>query len=262
MESYTYPDENDFLTKRFIAAFEESDKYWIQSEDAVIELIKAQILANNSNRTKSFLDAGCGNGRLIPRFTAFFDKIVAIDPDPLRIANASELIKSLGMEHKTTFYHSLAENFSSDIKFDFILCSHVIQHIHTFSVKKLLKNLKAHLKEDGIMAITTCHSKRKYDQYFKNYLPDGKFAIEKINKVEYNLLVDGKGILPIHYFNSNALIKMLHEINLETFDFRVFHVDKDDRVKMHYNDIDAFVNENNHRQNLYGVDMCFIVRQL
>lgn len=261
MKEYYYPDENDGLTNKFLAEFEKSAQYWEQSENTIIDLIKKNISAIKSNGIIRFLDAGCGNGRLIPRFEAQFDEIVALEPDLHRIENASEFLKSTGIDVKTNFYQTLAEKFSSDIKFDFILCSHVIQHIHTHSVKPLLKNLKDHLQEEGILAITTCHSTLEHGHYLKNYIQNGKPIREDIDEKTYNQLVNNKGALPIHFFKTDALIKILNEIGLETFAFVVFHVDKPDRDKLQQKDIDAYVNESLERQNKYGIDMCLLVKK-
>lgn len=262
MKAYQYPDKNDHLTQKFLVEFEKSGIYWDQSEHTIIELIKKHISCINTIGVKRFLDAGCGNGRLIPQFEKYFDEIVALEPDQQRITNASELIKSAGIDYKTSFHQTLAEKFTSDIEFDFILCSHVIQHIHTHSVKILLTNLKDHLHEKGILAITTCHSEQSHDYYTKNYVLKGKPVMEITDEENYNQLVTGKGLLPIHFFKSTAFIKNLREIGLETIDFRVFHVDKEERDQMHVNDIDSFVNETKKRQNKYGRDMCLIAKKV
>jgi 2-polyprenyl-3-methyl-5-hydroxy-6-metoxy-1,4-benzoquinol methylase len=262
MKEYHYPDENDGLTVKFLAEFEKSEQYWNQSENKIIELINKHISAIPQIGLKRFLDAGCGNGRLIIRFAAQFDEIVALEPDLHRIANATELVKSIGIDHKTNFYQTLAEKFTLKVKFDFILCSHVIQHIHTDSVKPLLKNLKDHLKESGIIAITTCHSEHSHDYYTKNYLLKGKPVIEPTDKEHYNRLVAGKGLLPIHFFNSDDFIKMLRDIGLETIDFKVFHIDKTDREKIQVKDIDTFVNGTKKLQDSHGRDMCLVAKKV
>jgi 2-polyprenyl-3-methyl-5-hydroxy-6-metoxy-1,4-benzoquinol methylase len=262
MKEYHYPDENDGLTVKFLAEFEKSDKYWDQSENTIIELIKKHISTLPFKGINRFLDAGCGNGRLITRFEEQFDEIVALEPDLHRIANATKLVKSIGIDHKTRFYQTLAEKFTPKVKFDFILCSHVIQHIHTDSVKPLLNNLKDHLTEAGIIAITTCHSEQSQDYFTKNYLLKGKPVIEPTDEEHYNQLVAGKGLLPIHFFKSDNFIKMLWEIGLETIDFRVFHVDKTEREQMQVQDIDAFVNASKKLQDSHGRDMCLIARKV
>lgn len=262
MKEYQYPDENDGLTLKFLAEFEKTQQYWDQSENTIIDLIKKQISAmSNKGEPKSFLDAGCGNGRLIPRFEDQFDKIVAIEPDAQRLEHANDLVKFLGIERKTSFCLTLAEDYKSQSKFDFILNSHVIQHIHTGLVKPLLKNLTDRLKEDGIFAITTCHSSRKQDHYLKNYVKFGKPVREEIDEEIHNQLVNSKGALPIHFFSSDTLINMLADLDLETFIFKVFHIDKPDRDKMQKKDIDAYVNATTQRQSRYGIDMCLVARK-
>jgi 2-polyprenyl-3-methyl-5-hydroxy-6-metoxy-1,4-benzoquinol methylase len=261
MKEYHYPDENDGLTIKFLAEFEKSAQYWDQSENTIIELIKKHISTINFKGKSRFLDAGCGNGRLITRFESHFNEIVAIEPDIQRLSNAKELVKSTGIEHKTSLYQTLAEKYTSAIKFDFILNSHVIQHIHTHNVKPLLKNLYDHLKDEGILAITTCHSYQSHDYYTKNYVLKGKPVMEITDEAHYNDLVDGSGLLPVHFFESDGFIKMLQEIGLETIDFSVFHVDKKEREQMKVQDIDAYVNGSKQLQDTHGWDMCLIVKK-
>jgi 2-polyprenyl-3-methyl-5-hydroxy-6-metoxy-1,4-benzoquinol methylase len=259
MMEYHYPDENDGLTIKFLAEFEKSEQYWDESENAIIEIIREQISASrNEGEINSFLDAGCGNGRLIPKFEDQFDQIVALEPDSERLNHATELLKSLGLEQKTSFCLSLAEEFKSDQKFDFILSSHVIQHIHTGSVEQLLRNLADHLKTDGILAVTTCHSTRNQEHYLKNYVQNGKPVRQEIDEATHNQLVNSDGALPIHFFRTDTLINMLTELGLETIVFKVFHVDKPDREKLQVKDIDAYVNATEERQGKYGIDMCLV----
>ena len=263
MMEYHYPDENDGLTIKFLTEFEKSQQYWDQSENTIIEIIRKQISTiRNEGVSKSFLDAGCGNGRLIPKFADQFGQIVALEPDSERLNHTGEFIKSLGIDRKTSFCLSLAEEFKSEQKFDFILNSHVIQHIHTGSVKPLLKNLADHLKDDGILAITTCHSTRKKEHYLKNYVQNGKPVRQEIDELTHNQLVNSEGALPIHFFMTDTLINMLNELGLETVVFKVFHVDKPDREKLQIKDIDTYVNATPQRQGKYGIDMCLVGRKL
>jgi 2-polyprenyl-3-methyl-5-hydroxy-6-metoxy-1,4-benzoquinol methylase len=262
MKSYTYPDKYDHITGKFIVELEKTADYWEQSENAIIKLIKEHISTYAVNNKKNFLDAGCGPGRLIPKFEPLFDHIVAVEPDPLRIANAAEVVEKLGIGNKITFYTLPAESYNSQERFDFILCSHVIQHIHSFTVKPLLLNLRNHLKDNGILAITTCHSIKKTDNYRKNYLLKGKPASEEIDEETFNHLVSGKNLLPIHFFSTEAFMKMLRKIGFDILAYRVFHIDKADREQMHIENIDDFVNITKRRQNHHGVDMCIIVKKL
>jgi SAM-dependent methyltransferase len=260
MPLYHYPDTDDFLTIKFISQLEKNEPYWAESETFINDLIINHLSKLNKKGQLHFLDAGSGKGRLLPVFEKYFHRMIAIEPDPDRYMNTVDLINKKGLQTKITAVNESAEHFSVSERFDLILSSHVIQHIHTETVIPMLKNLKGHLSEHGIIALTTCHSVSDKDYFGKNYLKDGKPVRELITQEEFNALVEGDGMLPIHFFNSNRLISNLASIGLEMIDFRVFHVSKEERDLLKIDNIDEYINSTAELKQQYGVDMCLILK--
>jgi cyclopropane fatty-acyl-phospholipid synthase-like methyltransferase len=262
MQNYHYPDFNDSLIVKFLAEFEKNEGYWEESEKQLNSRVIQLFHEIPGFSFDSFLDAGSGKGRLIHVFERYFRKIVALEPDPDRYQDTLMTIQKLGLQQKVEAINRSAEVFQHTHGFDFILCSHVIQHIHTGSVIPLLGNLGKHLNSSGLMMITTCHSTTHEDTYGKDYLENGIPMRIVIEKDEYNQLISANGILPLHFFNAEKLISDLLDIGLRTIDFRVFHIAKEERDVFNIVDIDTYINANPGLQKLHGIDMCLLVQKV
>lgn len=251
-EMYRYPDYKDKMTAENIKKIELYPGYWTRSEENALKLIK-KIIKNKSGRNR-FLDAGCGEGRLIPAFEGQFDEIVAIDPDHERLNMAADLVRNRGLSKKTTLKQSAIEDFEND-RFDFILCSHVLQHVHTASVPVILKRIRDLIKDDGLLCITTCHSIQNNGYFVKESINDSEHPDEPIDEIEFNSLVNSKDILPVHFFSFIEIKNLLGDNGFKIIKFRVFHLDK---VILGYeNDerIDDRVNSDPYLQETNGLDM-------
>jgi SAM-dependent methyltransferase len=262
MESYTYPDKNDKLTIQFIREKESDDNYWAKSENAIIDLINGSFNKHLDAGCEAFLDAGCGSGRLIPFFESHFSNIVALEPDPQRFSLARDFILSKGLDYKTQFVLSTLEDYAAraNRQFDFILSSHVIQHIHSYSVLPMLESFAQLLKARGLLAITTCHSVKPANYFIKSSLKNGRTHEEKVNEEEFNSLIQCEGILPVQFFNSSQLMDFIISLGFRILQFRVFHIKKTDRLAHHQPDPDDYFNASPDRQKKYGRDM-FILAQ-
>jgi SAM-dependent methyltransferase len=171
-EYYNYPDKNDKLTLQFIKEKEGDGKYWVESESQIIDLITSYFEKYLPKESTRFLDAGCGNGRLIPRFVPYFDSITAIEPDKTRFEKAKELVVAGKLDSKVFVYNlGVMDYLHLTAKpFDFILSSHVIQHINSKSVYPMLEGLVNLLNKNALLAITTCHSVRSENYFVKSHL--------------------------------------------------------------------------------------------
>lgn len=261
MQNYHYPDFNDSLIIKFLAEFEKNEGYWAESEKQLNRRVIQLFHEIPGFPFKTFLDAGSGKGRLIPVFEKFFKKVVALEPDPDRYQDTLMTVKTLGLQDKVEAINQSAEFFQHEQKFDFILCSHVIQHIHTNSVIPLLTNLGMHLTSNGLMMISTCHSTTHEDTYGKDYLENNIPMRKVIDIEEYNQLISRNGILPLHFFNAENLISDLLKIGLKTIDFKVFHIAKEERDVFNIVDIDTYINSDPSLQKQHGIDMCLIVQK-
>ncbi|MCW4024902.1 MAG: class I SAM-dependent methyltransferase [Candidatus Bathyarchaeota archaeon] len=217
-ETYTYPDKDDKITGSLIKQFPEQ---WQNEENQILNQIETYI----KEKPRSWLlDAGCGTGRLLPRFQGFFDQILAVDPDFSQIEKAMLLVKEQGFTQKVTFKISAIEelNWSSE-SFDVILCSHIIQHTNTDLVSLILQKLNMVAKPDGLLFLLVSYSEGQ-DYYAKDELCNGVFCETQISKEDFNALIDNKqGKLPVHFFSLETLREQLQKAGFSIVDYSLFH---------------------------------------
>jgi len=228
-KSYVYPDYNDKITITMIDE-KESVKgigYWQRSEKRILNLMKKQIEKHIKKDNTWFLDAGCGDGRLLPEFEKYFDNILLIDPDIERLKSAKRLINRLDLSKKVKCKTLSIGSIKSKQKFDVILCNHVLQHVHTDNIKKFLEKFYELLNKDGLLFITTCNSTKKEDYFVKQYIKNSKTIEEIIKKEEFNSLVYNEKLLPIHFLNKDKLISLLKSLNFKVLDLKKFHINRD-----------------------------------
>jgi len=257
---YQYPDPEDRMTAQNIRRIELYPGYWKESEKNVLNIVKKIIGPGTGQRR--FLDAGCGEGRLIPFFADQFNEIVAIDPDQERLRVAVELVCDLGLSRKTQIKQVAIEDFEDNNKFDFILCSHVLQHVHTASVPVIIKKLRNLVKEDGLLCITTCHSTKNEGYFVKNFLKKSQHLSEAITKDEFNLLINSGESLPVHFFQSNELDKLLSSNELKVIEFRVFHLETGLQGVKNNEKMDEAANSNSDLQKMFGWDMMIAAKPI
>jgi 2-polyprenyl-3-methyl-5-hydroxy-6-metoxy-1,4-benzoquinol methylase len=252
-KEYQYPDRKDEITAENIKKIELYPGYWEESEKNVLNIAKKLIKTNAGY--ERFLDAGCGEGRLIPVFEGQFEEIVAIDPDQERLTMAEELIRDRGLAKKTTLKNAGIEEFEDRNKFDFILCSHVLQHVHTDVVPIIIKKLRNLIKVDGLLCITTCHSVKSRDYFAKELLRNSELLKEPIYEGEFNSLINSKGILPVHFFAFGEIRKLLDNNGFKIIEFRVFHLDKMAAGHISNERIDEVVNLDPELMEANGLDI-------
>lgn len=226
-KNYFYPDKNDIITATLISRKQPSEGYWAKSEQFVLERMKNFVETYTRNKINTwFLDVGCGTGRLLPEFVSYFDRMLAIDPDKYLLTMAKDFVKKRGLSGKVIFQHTSMQKLKwKERSIDVILCSHVLQHVHTDSLANILTKFEQLLKNKGLVFITTCHSRKDYDFYVKMYLKNREVIEEVIEKYEFNSLIrNEKNILPIHFFSRKNIFKMLQGYRSEILDFRSFHI--------------------------------------
>jgi ubiquinone/menaquinone biosynthesis C-methylase UbiE len=220
-DQYSYPDIDDKITFSLIQEKESFKDQWADSEKEILNKIKKYLKGTPHSW---LLDAGCGTGRLLPEFQNYFNHILAVDPDASQIEKAKILVKNQGLSKKITFEITPIEMLKWKKKsLDVTLCSHVIQHMHTDLVRVVFKKFNELSKADGLLFILSAHSQEK-DYYVKDFLEEGKFCEEIINRSEFNsIVVNKKSILPIHFFSLDALQTQLRKSGYEVIDSELFH---------------------------------------
>ncbi len=218
--SYKYPDPQDHLTAAMIERLEPHPGYWAASERRILERMREAI----GNRKRILLDAGCGEGRLFPVFADLFEEIVALEPDPIRLAVAQATVERLGLTGKVTLTGIDAASYERAESSDVCLCSHIIQHIHTDSVAPLIAALARTLAPDGLLLLTTNNSSSEDDAYAKDISQDGHVLEVPITQMEFNALVtNDPGVLPIHSYSRAHLEALLAEHSLIVDEVACFH---------------------------------------
>lgn len=226
-KDYFYPDKDNKVTLTFISKNEPFRGYWTRSEEYVLNLMKKYIKDYaRKKRNTLFLDAGCGKGRLLPEFAWSFDRILAIDPDCSWLDIARTNANRHSYAKKAVFECTSIEDL--DLKagsVDVILCSHVLQHVHTNSIPIILGKFGRFLIEGGLLFIMTCHSKKSHDSYAKSYLKDGTVVREAISENEFNALVFNEiHIVPLHFFSKENTIERLVGFGFKILEFKSLHI--------------------------------------
>lgn len=218
-DRFSYPDTEDTVTVALIKKAPAKNKIWEEDEAETIDygmqfLTKGQLL----------IDAGCGQGRLIPKFAWLYKKILAVEPDLNRLTKAKEFVSSQSIIN-VEFLNVPVQEIPFNNEANTILSSHIIQHVSTNDLQKLLTSIFSSLKQNGIMLLTTNNSRFNEDAYQKNYIQDGNAILEDITKEEFESLTrNTKGILPIHEFGYNSLAKLIESAGFTLIAQHPFHM--------------------------------------
>ena len=97
----------------------------------------------------TFLDYGCGDGYWSSVFSRFLScEVTGVDYNPLRLQRAKAIVKNAKFIET-----DLRERNEHIGRFDIVFCSQVIEHIE--DDVSFLKNIRNHLKENGILILGT-----------------------------------------------------------------------------------------------------------
>ncbi|MCW3998585.1 MAG: class I SAM-dependent methyltransferase [Candidatus Bathyarchaeota archaeon] len=258
---YFYPDVNDKITEALVKEKEPFQGYWEKSERKILDYIKQTIKKHFIKCDISWLlDAGCGTGRLLPEFQQYFTNILALDPDSKQIAKARNVAERWEFKDKILFKATSAERLRwKKESVDVILCSHIIQHVHTETIPKILKKFNDILKQNGLLFILTTHSRKNRDSYAKATLEGAKSIEKEIRIKEFNLLIsNNQNILPIHFFSVDQLSKNLKDCGFVVLDFRSYHVYSKSKLLAKDQDNDDLVNSSVCLKLKFGRDILLI----
>jgi 2-polyprenyl-3-methyl-5-hydroxy-6-metoxy-1,4-benzoquinol methylase len=207
-----------------IRASKRYEAYWDRSEQAVLARFERHVGAMGADALHC-LDAGCGDGRLLPTLSRLFARVSAIEPDLERCAAAQRCVD----------HHDLAnvdlraltiEDLPDAERYDIIVCSHVVQHVPLRSLDTVLACLSRALSPGGVMLVMTCHSTDGTDRFVRSFLRDGKTIEEDVAQAQFDALFDEEGVLPIHFFTRDSLQCLAKSHGLGFGQFGVFHLEK------------------------------------
>jgi len=210
---YKYPDIDD---RNFYGNIKNTD--W---EDGGLEdkYIYEAIQYIPKEQRKTILDAGCGLGKQIPKLISYFEKIIAIDPDKERLKKAEEIFnRAKNIEFSCA---SIQEFVRKEI-LDCILCSQIIQHVHTKDVQVILDKFKSLLKKSGYLIILTTNCLDEKDVFLKVNCETNEHI--PLTEEAYNGCVEINDIhLPTRLFTEITLKRLLNDAGFEILFLRKFN---------------------------------------
>jgi len=260
-KEYWYPDIGDKVTAALIKEKEQFPSYWERSEKRILRVVEETIRKRGIRPADSWLlDAGCGTGRLLPEFHQFFANILAIDPDSTQIEKAKVRVREQGFAEKVVFKVTPIEQLDwREESIDVILCSHVIQHVHTEAVPKILNKFYEVLKPNGLLFLMTTYSRRSYGYYSRGFLKDSRNVEERIKKEEFNFIIkNDKNILPIHFFSLNNLTNIIKDSSFFLDYFKTYHILRTSSNRFPYDDTDNSISTSSCSKNNIGRDILLI----
>ncbi|MBN1999981.1 methyltransferase domain-containing protein [candidate division KSB1 bacterium] len=115
--------------------------------------IRSCLLKAVSNKSvKSFLDVGCGMGQHAFAVAQKYPHIqsVGLEVDAEQVADCNTYARKRGLTNITFIVQDL-ETFIAERKYDVILCSHILEHIH--NDLKVISAMYSSLNDKGILII-------------------------------------------------------------------------------------------------------------
>ncbi len=216
---YYYPDIFDQITLTIVQSKNLDVAYLEKAENTILS--SAEKIFQKQKR-HTLLDLGCGAGRLTIKFSQYFNRVTALDPDKIRLQNAKNNIADKKIHNVVYIQAPFLKAELPDEHFDVVLCNQIIQHIDTEMIKPIMQKIFNVLKPNGLIVLTTSYTDRADDFFIKSFLEKGKVATVEVSEPEFNgLTTNDREILPVHYFSS-AMIKnhlaRFTEIQLSIFD--------------------------------------------
>ncbi|WP_181775889.1 class I SAM-dependent methyltransferase [Amycolatopsis pittospori] len=260
-ESYRYPDTGDHVTGMFIRRHEPYDGYWTTSEDRALGKVAEQLTTTLGARDEvKALDAGCGEGRLLPWLARFSADITAADPDADRLAKASEtLVEGTEFSFAVSPITELGGG-----PYDLVVCSHVIQHVPTSDVTPILRRLAEVTAPGGVLVLA----------YSRSPIGQGTFSLDsveagsevrsrRVSRDEFDqALRDGDGpALPIRYLDPEVVAADAAAAGWRTEWEWTYHVLDDLGPTDEHIDRDELVNASGPLSRHLGRDLVALLRR-
>lgn len=227
--AYTYPDKDDAITVQLIADYDEA--YWAESETAVLQLAitAVQQLASDAGAARSLrlLDLGCGMGRLFQPFAASgaIKEILGVEPDAARFAAAADEGRRVSRTTQTpiTVVQGDGHVLSPQDAFDVILSSHVLQHITREMATDLFTLFSAHLKDNGLLVLTTTYTDDEEDCFSREEMVQNRRVSTPVCAADFDAAFSTCGVLPVRRFARSTIEKMAESAGFTLCCTRCYH---------------------------------------
>lgn len=251
MKEYVYPDIEDQITSRLVE--KHGSDNWELQEKWVLEEALIKIC---SKETTKMMDLGCGMGRLTDFFGRLFKHIICIDPDPDRLAMAKKHLV-IKRDKSIEFVQGFAPKIEIPQEVDFILCSHVIQHIPTYQLPSFFSWLSNHLKLSGLILILFAKSTTGRSEFSVGFAKGGGM---RLTEEEFNDIFNKEGNLPVHMIPPLKVEEIARDFNLEVDWECAFHL----RSKIKLSEIESILRfiEQTKISREIGIDHAMILSKV
>ena len=145
------------------------------------------------------LDLGCGEGNITVPLAFLGYRMTGIDISPQRIKKARS--KQSTMDNPK-FFVGDAENLKVRKKFDFVICSEVLEHLNT--PQKALKSIKEILNKSGLLIVTIPNGYGPYSLIFDHFRNIIRRIIPKVGASDH-----------VQAFKLSEICNLLNEVGFE-----------------------------------------------
>jgi len=212
------------------------------------------------DQSMTVLDLGCGIGRYSIEFAKRCKSVLAIDYSPTFVEYAKKAARDEGIGNITFLCQSITEHsYLKNLQFDIIHLGGVLMYMNDESIEDLLKQLKNHLRREGLLIKrdTIALQRRMYytsnpyicrtaDEYQKMFKNNG-FALIYRNNVMFPPLPNYMyNKLPLS-LQKNRLLKKLLDFSLSICAKMNFILVKQKWI------IRLFIDPWRHRTNMYCI---------
>jgi SAM-dependent methyltransferase len=260
-QGYRYPDSGDRVTGTFIQRHEPYDGYWTGSEDRALAKVAEELTAILGARTGiKALDAGCGEGRLLPWLSRFSAAITASDPDAERLASARQVPVD---DTELSFVQAPITDLTGG-PYDLVMCGYVIPHVPTADVVPILRRLAEVTAPGGALVLTYSRAPIGQEAFSLDSLESGtEVRSVRVGREEFDKAVrEGAGpALPVHYFDPERLAADATEAGWRTAWEWTYHILENLGTADEYIDRDELVNASGPLRRHLGRDQVTLLRR-
>jgi len=160
------------------------------------------------------------------RLAEHFKKIIAVEPDSRQLDHLKTNVNNNQFAaEKISIFQSSIQNFEYNSKFQFILCSHIIQHLPKMDVEAIFKKLHDMLQTHGILVIFTTHSRQPYNKFLIQHSHDEEYVSEEKFEQSFNSFNDSNQLcFQTHKYSREYLFTLLENSGFEILDDRIYHI--------------------------------------
>lgn len=223
--NYCYPDNNDDVVQATIAQTNHTTGW--ETTEAKLHAYVRKVLQMRFSKELRILDLGTGSGRLVPQYIALSRFFAAIDRDRTRIhfsrilAAAREAGKCIDI--RVINGNLLAESYRKP--FDFMIISHVLQHISRFLMHRILEQCVEKLTEEGMLyvAIPVTHEPDEHYVILRKVVD--RVLCRVVDESEFTRACErpSEGDLPGRVFSMSAINELCQRHRLYMRDAIAYH---------------------------------------